>query len=80
MGDFCQLPPIVQSDDTCSLNADIFKYCGIVDAVSSGYGHQWLCMLDTQYRMHPDIAAFSSSRMYHGLLKSGIGMADKRKG
>jgi Superfamily I DNA and RNA helicases and helicase subunits len=79
MGDFCQLPPIVQSDDTCSLNADIFKYCGIVDAVSSGYGHQWLCMLDTQYRMHPDIAAFSSSRMYHGLLKSGIGMADKRK-
>ncbi|NLD47725.1 MAG: AAA family ATPase [Clostridiaceae bacterium] len=79
MGDFSQLPPIVQSDSSCSLNADIFQYCGIVDAVESGHGHSWLCMLDVQYRMHPDIASFSSKTMYRGLLKSGDNMAKKRK-
>ena len=79
MGDFSQLPPIVQSDSTISLNADIFNYCGIVDAVNSGYGHEWLCMLDTQYRMHPDIAAFSSRTMYRGLLKSGKDMESQRR-
>ena len=79
MGDFAQLPPIVQSDSSNSLNADIFNHCGIVDAVNSGYGHKWLCMLDTQYRMHPNIAAFSSRTMYRGLLKSGANMETKRK-
>ena len=78
MGDFAQLPPIVQSDSSNSLNADIFNYCGIVDAVDSGCGHKWLCMLDTQYRMHPDIAAFSSRTMYRGLLKSGADMETLR--
>lgn len=79
MGDFAQLPPIVQGDDESTLNVDIFRYCGIVDAVEAGYGHEWLCMLDTQYRMHPDIAAFSSRTMYRGLLKSALGMREKRE-
>ena len=79
MGDFAQLPPIVQGDGSKSLNADIFKYCGIVDAVESGDSHEWLCMLDTQYRMHPDIALFPSLTMYKGLLKSGSDMAEKRE-
>ena len=79
MGDFAQLPPIVQSDSSNSLNNDIFQYCGIVNAVNSGHGHEWLCMLDTQYRMHPDIAAFSSFTMYRGLLRSGENMQGKRK-
>lgn len=79
MGDFAQLPPIVQSQSDSILNDDIFKYCGIVDAVENGYGHEWLCMLDIQYRMHPDIASFSSFSMYHGLLKSGEKMAAARR-
>lgn len=79
MGDFAQLPPIVQSDSSNSLNADIFHYCGIVDAVNTGNAHEWLCLLDTQYRMHPDIAAFSSRTMYRGLLKSGEQMESLRK-
>ncbi len=79
MGDFAQLPPIVQSGSNSMLNIDIFKYCGIVDAVERGYGHEWLCMLDTQYRMHPDIASFSSRTMYNGLLKSGPNLAELRK-
>ena len=79
MGDFAQLPPIVQSDDANALNIDIFRHCGIVDAVESGHGHSWLCMLDTQYRMHPTIAAFAGQTMYHGLLKSGPDMGALRK-
>ena len=79
MGDFSQLPPIVQSDPNSALNVDIFKYCGIVDAVNSGCAHNWLCMLDVQYRMHPNIADFVSNKMYHNLLKSAEGMAHKRK-
>ena len=79
MGDFAQLPPIVQGNDNSALNADIFQFCGIVDAVQAGYAHQWLCMLDTQYRMHPDIAAFSSRHMYRGLLKTAPGIREERQ-
>ena len=79
MGDFKQLPPIVQNENAAALNADIFRYCGITEAVENGYGHEWLCMLDTQYRMHPAIALFSSKNMYHNLLKSGTGMGLKRQ-
>ena len=70
LGDFRQLPPIVQSSDKSLLNADIFQYCGISAAVDSGRSHKWLCMLDTQYRMHQHIADFVSRTMYHGLLTS----------
>ncbi len=79
MGDFAQLPPIVQSSDNSALNADIFQFCGIADAVQAGYAQQWLCMLDTQYRMHPDIAAFSSKNMYRGLLKTAPGVKEDRQ-
>lgn len=34
-------------------------------------------MLDTQYRMHPQVSAFSSGDFYGGKLKTGIG-AEKR--
>lgn len=79
MGDFAQLPPIVQSSDHSALNADIFQFCGISDAVQAGHAHQWLCMLDTQYRMHPEIAAFASKNMYHGLLKTASGIMKERE-
>lgn len=78
MGDFCQLPPIVQGDHSESLSVDIFRYCGISDAVERNCGHKWLCMLDTQYRMHPEIANFASVTMYHGLLKTASGIKEKR--
>lgn len=79
MGDFRQLPPIVQSSSDSILNADIFQYCGISSAVDDGRSHNWLCMLDTQYRMHPRIADFSSRSMYGGLLRSASEMEEKRR-
>lgn len=79
IGDFCQLPPIVQGDDSDSLNVDIFKYCGISDAVDRGCSHKWLCMLDVQYRMHPQIANIASSVMYHNLLKTSPQIEKKRE-
>ena len=79
IGDFKQLPPIVQSSNTSKLNADIFQYAKVDYAVDNQYGHDWLCLLDKQYRMHPDIAEFVSENMYHGLLKSADNMVEKTK-
>ena len=78
MGDFVQLPPIVQGERSQILNIDIFRYCGITDAVEENRRHNWLCMLDTQYRMYPQIADFASVSMYNGLLKSADIMKNKR--
>ena len=80
IGDFAQLPPIVQGNKDSVLNDDIFQHCSITDAVAHNCGHEWLCMLNEQRRMHPDIATFINGRMYHGLLKSHPDMASKRKG
>jgi len=79
LGDFRQLPPIVQNAKDSILNTDIFYHCGIVDAVNKGCNHKWLCMLNEQHRMHPQIAAFANHVMYNGLLKSANGMAANRE-
>lgn len=79
IGDFRQLPPIVQSSNTSLLNADIFQYCGITAAVDGRHNHKWLCMLDTQYRMQPEIADFASFNMYGGRLKSAENMLRERQ-
>ncbi|MDR1700282.1 MAG: hypothetical protein LBR68_03740 [Lachnoclostridium sp.] len=78
IGDFKQLSPIVASEKESLLNNDIFKYCGISAAVENNFGHNWLCLLDTQHRMHPDISDFVSSHMYEGLLKSSDDMNNER--
>ena len=71
LGDFCQLPAIVQNEAAAdTLARDIFEYVGILAAVENGYGHQWLTMLNTQYRMHPEIAAFVGKEMYGGFLET----------
>lgn len=78
MGDFKQLPPIVQSDASM-LESDIFEYCGISSAVKTGKNHKWLCLLDTQHRMAPQIAEFAGRTMYEGLLHSANDMEKKRE-
>ena len=70
LGDFRQLPAIVQDKDNTVLKRDIFDYVDITSAVENGNSHNWLVMLDTQYRMHPSIAEFVGAHMYEGILKS----------
>lgn len=79
LGDFRQLPAIVQNREETNLERDIFEYTGITSAVENGYGHEWLVMLDTQYRMHPDIARFVSKYMYGNLLKTAPEIYEKRQ-
>ncbi len=68
IGDFKQLPPIIQSKTAAALNNDIFRYCGITEAVENGWGHNWLRMLNIQRRMQSSISDFVSTHMYHGQL------------
>lgn len=70
LGDFRQLPAIVQNNEEERLREDIFEFAGIEEAVENGIFHNWLVMLDTQYRMHPKIAQFVSREMYGSLLQT----------
>ena len=79
LGDFCQLPAIVQNNHSHILSRDIFDYTGIKDAVNNRCGHEWLVMLNCQYRMHPGIAEFASKSMYGNMLMSSPGFLEDRQ-
>lgn len=66
LGDFNQLPPTKSS----GLQVDAFRYFGIVDALQHNRGHNWLVMLDTQYRMNSQISSFISMNYYFDKLKT----------
>ncbi|MCO5595602.1 hypothetical protein L7F22_049647 [Adiantum nelumboides] len=71
VGDPLQLPPTVVSSDAIKAGLDISLYqrlqeCGLNP-----------CFLDTQYRMHPDIAALPSKLFYSGKLKSNPSPLDR---
>ncbi|WP_090815504.1 AAA domain-containing protein [Oribacterium sp. KHPX15] len=78
LGDFCQLPAIVQNPANDRLMNDIFDHTGITSAVQNNQNHEWLVMLDTQFRMHHDIADFVSINMYQGLLKTSDKITESR--
>lgn len=79
LGDFCQLPAIVQNHTDDRLKRDIFEYTGIVSAVENNQGHEWLVMLNLQYRMHKDIADFVGVHMYQGKLQTFEKTAESRE-
>lgn len=79
LGDFKQLPAIVQNPENIHLKQDIFEYTGVTSAVQSGRGHEWLVMLDVQYRMHPEISDFASDYMYDSLLRTGDKVLEYRQ-
>ena len=75
LGDYQQLPAIAVMKDSV-LSYDIFRYVGIEEAVRKGRNHDWLCLLDVQRRMHPEIAKFVSNTMYYKFLTSSENMYD----
>ena len=79
LGDFRQLPAIVQNPEDNILRKDIFEFASIKSAVEYGCDHKWLVMLNKQYRMHPDVADFAGMNMYSSLLESADGIYDKRQ-
>ncbi len=79
LGDFRQLPAIVQNNAEERLSKDIFEYTGISLAVENGEGHEWLVMLNEQYRMHQDLADFVSEYMYGGRLKTSPKITEGRE-
>lgn len=80
VGDFRQLPPIVQSDAKILLELDIFSYLEICDRMNNIHPHKWLVMLNEQRRMHPLISLFPSKAVYKGLLKNHESVANKHTG
>lgn len=79
LGDFRQLPAIAQNPSDTVLTRDIFDFTGITEAVEHDYGHDWLVMLNIQYRMHPEIASFVSQHMYGSRLYSADRMYIQRQ-
>lgn len=70
LGDFCQLPAVVQNNIDDRLSRDIFEYTGITKAINNNLNHKWLIMLNEQFRMHSEIADFVSREMYGRRLKT----------
>ena len=56
-----------------------YTHLGISFAVENGYGHEWLVMLNYQYRMHPEIAKFVSKNIYGNLLQSADSIYESRQ-
>ncbi|KIO30452.1 hypothetical protein M407DRAFT_224414 [Tulasnella calospora MUT 4182] len=67
IGDHQQLPPIITSPDALEhgLGVSLFERLINEQAVPT-------VMLDQQYRMHPDIAAFPAKEFYDGTLRDGV--------
>ena len=73
-GDFRQLAPISQSEETVAhkwLHRDIFEQAGITDHVETNQPDPRLVMLRTQYRMHPAISAVPNKFFYKEKLLDG---------
>ncbi len=78
VGDFRQLPPIVQDPFAKqSLGQDVFRFLQCVKGKNVSY-HPWLVMLNEQRRMHPDIAELISEQVYGGLLSTANGVEELR--
>lgn len=74
VGDPKQLPPTVFSKEAAR-----FQYEQSLFVRMQANYPESVHLLDTQYRMHPDISAFPSASFYDGRLLDGPGMAALRK-
>ena len=71
VGDHCQLPPTIISDEAERMGLSVPLFTRLV--------HQGVqpLMLDTQYRMHPQLAESPSDLFYAGRLLSGVVAAQR---
>ena len=72
VGDFKQLPPIVQSKHELArkwLGRDVFEAAGLTESDGRPPFPSMLCPLFEQHRMHPDIGALPNYFVYHNQLK-----------
>lgn len=74
VGDPKQLPPTVFSKEAAK-----FQYEQSLFVRMQNNFPDVVHLLDTQYRMHPQISIFPSRTFYDGLLKDGFGMAGLRQ-
>lgn len=74
VGDPKQLPPTVFSKEAAK-----FQYEQSLFVRMQNNFPDVVHLLDTQYRMHPQISVFPSRTFYDGLLKDGFGMAGLRQ-
>ncbi|TKA73674.1 hypothetical protein B0A55_05617, partial [Friedmanniomyces simplex] len=74
VGDPKQLPPTVFSKEAARFQYEQSLFVRMQNN-SPGEVH----LLDTQYRMHPDISRFPSKTFYDGLLRDGEGMGSLRQ-
>ncbi|CAF0708569.1 unnamed protein product [Brachionus calyciflorus] len=74
IGDHKQLPPLVKNESNkIELSKSLFERLLSLSYIKK-------TMLNVQYRMHPDIAAFSSREFYDGRLENGLVTQTERKG
>ncbi len=81
-GDFKQLPPIAQSNNTSVnewLRTDIFHKSGVADFADGNNLHPQLFLLNEQRRMHPDISSFTNQHVYHSLVHDHPSVRNSRK-
>ncbi len=73
-GDHKQLPPTIKSEEAAreGLSETLFSRAMThFDEVAT--------VLDVQYRMHPDIAAFSNKHFYGGVLTDAVSVTNRRQ-
>ncbi|PHH76410.1 hypothetical protein CDD82_4008 [Ophiocordyceps australis] len=74
VGDPKQLPPTVLSQSAARFGYDQSLFVRMYQSNAAK-----VHMLNTQYRMHPDISAFASREFYEGQLRDGARMAQLRR-
>jgi DNA replication ATP-dependent helicase Dna2 len=72
IGDDRQLPPVVRTRELAHSMFERLKR----EAERSGYDAN-LTLLDTQYRMHPQIMSVSNRLFYDGRLRTGVSQEDR---
>ncbi|KAL1647121.1 hypothetical protein SLS58_002892 [Diplodia intermedia] len=83
VGDHVQLRATVQQPRSLVVDYDVSLFESLYEEGGGGGGGEApplpgikKVMLDVQYRMHPDICAFSSREFYQGRLRSAAGLDD----